>query len=201
MDKLTIAKNLQAVPARSCGRPYLRPAAVLVPLFPGPGGDLKLCLIRRPQSMRKHAGQIAFPGGGFEDGDRELARTAVRETHEELGIDPGCIEILGALDETWVVPSGYRLNPFVGWLDRLPALCPNPDEVAEVIQVGVNELLRPEIFRTEIVRRADHTHRMVAFEVPGGPIWGATARVVFRFLQLAFGWRADDLQPWDEPLG
>ena len=199
MDKLTIAENLSAAPARSCDRPHLRAAAVLLPIFPAESGSLKLCLIRRTQTMRNHAGQIAFPGGGFEDADEELVRTAVRETQEELGIHPTSLQILGTLDEVWV-PSGYRLTPFVGWMDHLPDLTPNPVEVAEVMCAELNDLMNPKNFREELLQRANYQHRMVAFDIPGGPIWGATARVLFRFLQLAFGWRADDVQPWEVAL-
>jgi 8-oxo-dGTP pyrophosphatase MutT (NUDIX family) len=199
VNRLNITENLRGSETRPCGRPELKPAAVLLPIYPDEEGVLRVCLIRRPQAMRSHAGQIAFPGGGFDAGDESLAATALRETHEELGIDPSCVEILGVLDEAWV-PSGYRFTPFVGWLDQRPVLRPNPAEVAEVLQPEVGGLMLPGVFREEMLERGDQRHRMVYFDIPGGPIWGATGRVIFRFLQLACGWRREDVRPWDEPI-
>ena len=198
MDKLTIALNLRAREPLSCERPELRPAAVLLPIFPAPEG-LSVCFIRRPVDMRHHGGQIAFPGGGAESGDLDLAHTAVRETHEELGIDPGCIEILGRLDETWT-PSGYRMTPFVGWLEEFPRLEPDPREVAEILRAPLELLMEPERLRIEYWDRDEVRYRIVFFDIPGGPVWGATARVLYRFLQLTFGWRSEDLEPWETSL-
>lgn len=199
MNKQTILDSLQAHPSRPCSKPQLRRAAVLLPLYRNTSGDMCLCFIRRPQAMRKHAGQIALPGGGFEEGDEDLARTAVRETHEELGIDPSHVEVLGALDEGWT-PSGYRITPYVGWLEELPSLVPSAAEVAEVIHVSLKTLLDPSIFREEYVDHDGYRFRMVSFDIPGGPIWGATGRILFRFLQLACGWKSEDDLVWDAPI-
>ena len=197
MDRTTIATNLRAHLPVPCDRLDLRPAAVLVPVFPTDRG-LSVCLIRRPEAMRNHAGQIAFPGGGFDIGDRDLSHTAVRETHEELGVDPAQIEILGSLDETWT-PSGYRMTPFVGWLEGPPIWTPDPREVAEVLCPSVELFMEPNCFRQEYWERGGVRYRVAFFDIEGGPVWGATARVLFRFLQLGFGWRSGDLEPWEIP--
>ncbi len=93
---------------------HLKFSSVLLLLFPEED-NLKICLIKRPMHMKYHAGQIALPGGQVEKGETTL-ETALRETHEEIGIDTSNIEILGSLSELYVEVSRFIIHPFVGWL-------------------------------------------------------------------------------------
>ena len=197
MDKEQLRSQLSRAPIIEVTRAGLRQAAVLVPVYPDRSG-LSVCFLRRPEAMRSHAGQIAFPGGGYEDQDGDLGQTALRETHEELGIEPTRVELLGRIDETWT-PSGYRMSPYVGWLQEPPELRPNPREVSEVLQVEVAQLMEPRLLRHEYWDHQGQSYRMVFFDIPGGPIWGATARILYRFLQSGFDWRQDDDEPWERP--
>jgi 8-oxo-dGTP pyrophosphatase MutT (NUDIX family) len=192
------ARILQALRAHTplgCDRQGLRAAAVLIPLLPTAEG-LRILLIRRPTSMRTHAGQIALPGGGHDGSDVDLAATAVRETWEELGIEPSRVEILGQLDEVWT-PSGYVMTPFVGWIESPNELRPNLAEVDEVVTTSVEELTAPGAYREELWDYEQKAHRMVFFDLAAGTVWGATSRILFRFLQIGLGWKAELDHPWE----
>src|SRR5439155_22108653 len=113
-----------------------RDAAVLVPILVEPRRQERLILTLRPENLRAHAGQIAFPGGKRDAGDPDLATTAVRETSEELGIPPACIQVPGLLDKL-PTPTGYNVTPVVARVDGPVALAPSAAEVAEVFLVEV----------------------------------------------------------------
>src|SRR5690606_19237235 len=105
----------------------LKPSSVLLLLFEE-AQVLKICLIKRPVTMKHHAGQVAFPGGRIEPGETAL-ETALRETWEEIGITRDNIEVLGQLSELFVDVSGFLIRPFVGWLNNSPAFSINKEEV------------------------------------------------------------------------
>ncbi|MBI2969803.1 MAG: CoA pyrophosphatase, partial [Gammaproteobacteria bacterium] len=107
-------------------------SAVLLPFWPAGETGVEVVFTRRPDHMPTHPGQVSFPGGRRHAGDASTAETALREAREELGIDPGLVTIMGRLDDAWSI-AGHHVIPYVGWLDRRPALSPNPAEVAEVL--------------------------------------------------------------------
>jgi len=154
-----------------------------------------LWLIRRPQTMPDHAGQIALPGGGYRAEDQDLGRAALRETQEELGFRAEDIRLLGRLDETWT-PSGYRIAPYVGWIQHPTQLAPDPREVDEVIATSLRELTREGVYREDWWTFEGVRHRMVFFDLPAGTVWGATSRILFRFLQIAMGWKPE-VEEWE----
>ncbi len=118
-------------------------AAVLLPFWPKDGGGVEVAMTLRPDHMPSHPGQVSFPGGRCDESDSSPAYTALRETQEELGIDPALVRVMGRLDDAWSV-AGHHVVPVVGWLDQRPQLNPNPNEVAEVLVVDVEVLMRPE---------------------------------------------------------
>jgi 8-oxo-dGTP pyrophosphatase MutT (NUDIX family) len=118
-------------------------AAVLLPFWPGAGGGVEVAMMLRPDDMPSHPGQVSFPGGRCDDADPTPSHTALRETQEELGIDPALVRIMGRLDDAWSV-AGHHVIPVVGWLEQRPILNPSPREVAEVLIVDVEVLMRPE---------------------------------------------------------
>jgi 8-oxo-dGTP pyrophosphatase MutT (NUDIX family) len=151
-------------------------AAVLVPLYEDTGGELHAVFTRRRADLRRHAGEISFPGGR-RDHDEALVDTALREAHEEIGLPPGDVEVLGALEPTPTFVTSYAIYPFVGLISE-----PEADwvlshaEVAEVLQLRVRDL-RAGAGERRLVRRGI-PFRTPTYEVGDHMIWGATARIV-----------------------
>lgn len=165
-------------------RPAVRVAAVLVPIY-ARGGRPYLLFTRRSSSLAKHSGEISFPGGSRETGDSSLAATALRESYEELQLPSDGIEILGQLPLVFSAVSNYLVTPVVGWLgEGLAPLTPNPDEVAEVIEVPLAALADPAIFHEEEWRRAGEAHIISFYDYGAYRIWGLTGHFVHNFLDL-----------------
>ena len=169
-----------------------QPSAVLV-LIGGTEAHPLLVLTRRAWHLRSHTGEVSFPGGRFEDGDRDLQATALRETQEEIGLDPSAVEIVGELDRLVTVSSPAMIVPFVGVIEGKPAMVASPDEVDGIIEVSVAELLDPAIYRCEVWSRGDGTELEITFfELEGDTLWGATARMVRNLLESMTQKRAYD---------
>jgi 8-oxo-dGTP pyrophosphatase MutT (NUDIX family) len=154
----------------------LRQASVLVPLFTKDGAP-HLLFTRRPLTLRRHAGQISFPGGTREAGDDGPLTTALRETEEELGLRPEQIEPLGELDEL-PTPTGFRIHPFVGVLQTPFTLRPNPEEIDEVIEVPLTALMDPSKQRVETRPVLGAKRDIYFYDYGPHVIWGATAHIV-----------------------
>jgi 8-oxo-dGTP pyrophosphatase MutT (NUDIX family) len=158
----------------------LRPAAVLVPVWlrgGRGGGGADLILTKRSSHLKHHPGQIAFPGGKVDATDSGPVGAALRETHEEIGLDPARVAILGALPVHETV-TGFTVTPFVGLIrDRFTPV-PEAGEVDEVFTVPLAHVLDPGCFSIERRRWMGVWRRYYA--VPYGPyyIWGATARIL-----------------------
>lgn len=157
-------------------------AAAVVLLFDPSHEDLPLLFMRRSQIVRTHRGQIAFPGGGVEPQDPGVVGTALRELHEEMGIGPDDVEVLGQLRPVLTATSYRRLTPVVA-VERRPLL-PVPDsyEVAETFRIGLAELLRAPLTARRIP--GDPMEREVYFYEAGGRvIWGASAAILHDLLE------------------
>lgn len=151
-----------------------RAAAVLVGLLDR-DGETCVLLTRRASHLRKHGGQYAFPGGRCDEGDRDAAATALREADEEVGLRPSDVQVLGLLDD-YVTSSGYVVTPVVGWVPFPYAYRAAPEEVDVVLQLPLAAFLTPQRARTlafEGLRRI-----VMAFDVDGHFIWGATASML-----------------------
>lgn len=148
----------------------------------------RLVLTRRAAHLKRHAGQISCPGGVREQGDADLTATALRETHEEIGLEPARVRVLGQLDDVWT-PSGFVLTPFVGVVEPPVAFHPT-EEVAEVLSLPLEEFLRPEVYQREERWLDNQKFLLGAFALPQARVWGATARLVQRLLEVGFGWTA-----------
>jgi len=158
-------------------------AAVLVPIMRR-AGELFLGYTLRPDEMPTHAGQISFPGGRRDPDDDDLVATALREMEEELGIGHQHIEVLGKIDDV-PTPVGFVITPVVGWLIDPPELVIDEREVGEYFEVSVNELSDPANFKDRGEREiAGLTYPVPEFHVAGRLIWGATARITQRLLQI-----------------
>jgi 8-oxo-dGTP pyrophosphatase MutT (NUDIX family) len=157
-------------------------AAVLLPLYGWPD-DPGLVFTERRADLRRHAGEISFPGGRKDDADADFATTALREAEEEIGLDPSQVELGDELPTTGTFVTGYRIHPFVG---RIPHpgeldLKPSPAEVETVLSFSL-EALRDSYGMRRLIRRGVPIHTPT-FEIEGHMIWGATARILGDFLE------------------
>ena len=151
-------------------------AAVLVPLYLDGAGRLHAVFTRRRDDMRKHPGEISFPGGRRDEGEDALTRTALREAQEEIGLPPGAVELVGALQPTPTFVTNYAIYPFVGLIEPGHEWVPQDAEVAEVLELGLTDI-RAGYGRRRLVRRGV-PFRMDTYQVGDHVIWGATARIV-----------------------
>ena len=168
-----------------------RESAVLVALFEE-HGDTRLILTKRPETMPSHQGEIAFPGGKLEPAvDADLRATALREAHEEIGLDPKAVEVVAELDGIGTVASRFVIAPFVGILSSRPTLHPDEREVVKVFDVALSELLAPGVHHAERWPTQTAVIEVHFFELADETIWGATARIIYGFLQYLLGDRRE----------
>jgi len=149
-------------------------AAVLVPLFPR-DGELHAVFTRRRDDLRRHAGEISFPGGRQEPGE-DLRDTALREADEEIGLDPKSVHLVGALAPTPTVVTSYAIYPFVGIIEEGNQWRPSESEVAEVLELNLKRL-KQGYGRERLIRRG-LPFRTDVYKLDGQMIWGATARIL-----------------------
>jgi 8-oxo-dGTP pyrophosphatase MutT (NUDIX family) len=180
-----VRKRLMALPPASGPVPLVpgsRAAAVLVPVFEE-GGEARLILTKRPETMPSHQGEIAFPGGKHEPGvDTDLRATALREAREEIGLDPDDVDVVARLEGIATVASRFVITPFVGFLRGRPLLSPDPREVAEVFDVPLSELMADGVYREERWDSWKSDLDVHFYELTGETVWGATARILTGFL-------------------
>lgn len=164
-----------------------RRAAVLLPLY-ARNRRPYLLFTRRSATLAAHSGEISFPGGSHDATDLTLAATALREAHEEIGLAPESVRVLGTLAPVFTVVSNFLITPIVGWLGPASSLptpfSPNPAEVAEVIEAPVADLADPAIFHAEQWMRNGRPHPVYFYDLGPYRIWGATARVLRQLLEL-----------------
>ena len=159
-----------------------RLAAGLLLLYPGARGA-SIALTVRASGLSRHAGQVSLPGGATDPGET-LAQAALREAHEEIGVDPARIRILGELTPVHVIVSGFTLHPVVGITDERPSFKPAAHEVETVVEVSVEDLKD-----ASSIRQGSRTREGMAIEYPyfdlmGHQVWGATAMILGEFICL-----------------
>jgi len=155
-------------------------AAVLLPMFGHPE-DPGLVFTERRSDLRRHPGEISFPGGRQDSPDEDLLATAIREAEEEVGLDPADVQVIGALPPVGTFVTGYKVHPFVGLIPEGVRFRPNPDEVAAVLLFRLREL-REGFAMRRLVRRGIPI-RTPTYVVGEHLIWGATGRIVAELLQ------------------
>ena len=174
----------------------LRPAAVLVPVIARPEGATVL-LTRRSDTLASHTGQIAFPGGRLDPGET-AGRAALREAWEEVGLDPGTVEVLG-LGDAYETVTGFVVTPVVGWLAEPPVVVPSPDEVAEVFETPWDFLMDPANHRRDFYDPESGPRRWFwAMPWQERYIWGATASIVRALRTRLYGDEAEPAAAVDE---
>jgi 8-oxo-dGTP pyrophosphatase MutT (NUDIX family) len=185
---LELRERLASPPPRRLVASELRPASLLVPLYVD-AGELWTILTKRTDNLPSHRSQIAFPGGG-----RELKEdswgAAVREAHEEIGLDPKTVLRLGELDEG-ETPTGFRVIPCVGAVPHTFKAQPNAGEIAEVFSLPLSAFSNPQMVEERAVKLNGVERMLRIYHVGGRQIWGLTARVLQNLL-VRLGMEADD---------
>jgi len=164
-------------------RPEKTVAAVLVPLLTV-DGEPHLLFTRRATTLPHHQGQVAFPGGTSDPGDSDLAHTALREAHEEVGLQPSDVHLLGALDDIETLSSRFVITPFVGTVPHPYGWTPSPREVDAIFTVPIRLLESPDVRRRELWDFGGQRMPIDLFAVDGHVIWGATERITRNLLEI-----------------
>jgi 8-oxo-dGTP pyrophosphatase MutT (NUDIX family) len=165
-----------------------RRAAALVLLYPGSSGP-SMVLTRRQLDLPHHGGQISLPGGGLRAGETPEA-AALREAHEEIGVDPARLRVVGGLSPLWVAVSGFVVQPIVAIADTRPAMAPCPREVDAIFEIPVSMVCDPAVLSWARRRRGGVDLIVPHFRLAGQEVWGATAMILGEFavvLNPAFG--------------
>ena len=171
-----VRRNIDTAP------PLLR-AGVLIPLVMR-GNGIEMVLTRRTDTVLTHKGQISFPGGQREDSDAETVETALRESYEEIGLEPSRVTVLGELDDVFTAVSSFVITPVVGLVEGgIDDLRLAPDEVKSLLMVPVNRLLDSDVHTTETRSLGEQQYRIHYYTVGDDVIWGATGRIVYQFLK------------------
>ena len=170
-------------PRRIDAAPPLLRAAVLIPLFRSARG-IEILFTRRTDTVLTHKGQISFPGGQREPTDRSLRETALRESYEEIGLEPSRVTILGEMDDMFTSVSGFVVTPVVGLVDAaLDDLTLAPAEVKSVFTVAIERLSDEQLHSTETREHDGNSFRIHFYRSGDDVIWGATGFIVHQFLQ------------------
>lgn len=164
----------QAFKTRFKGR--YRPAAVLIPVIETKQ-RLELILTQRADHLRHHPGQISFPGGSIESIDSSLEATALRESHEEIGLRGANVELLGRLGDYYTV-SGYRVTPVVGLVRKPFEPILDTSEVSRVLSIPLNFLMSPHNFSLQQVRYDNEMRQYFSTQYQDDEIWGVTAGII-----------------------
>jgi 8-oxo-dGTP pyrophosphatase MutT (NUDIX family) len=161
------------------------PAAVLVPLFEK-DGEFHLLFTKRTPHLTHHSGEISFPGGVCDPGDRDYADTALREAWEEVGIRPADVEVLGELDDCHSIHN-YRVTPVVGVFPPNYQLTVNDAEIERLIEVPLFHFGKPGVYRKEYWQSQGRKRPMHFYQYGEDEIWGLTARILKQFLDVLNG--------------
>ncbi|OJV44893.1 MAG: hypothetical protein BGO29_08220 [Bacteroidales bacterium 36-12] len=162
-----------------------RLSAVLVLLF-HENEKLKIVFIRRSEYVGMHSGQIAFPGGRYEDFDADLRATAIREAEEEIGVKSETYELLGHLTDLYVPPSNFLVRAYLAYTDKRPEFIIDKREVQEILVVDYEQFKRQDVVKEKEFKIHNRTELTKApyFDVDGVVIWGATAMLMSELLDL-----------------
>jgi len=159
-------------------------SAVLILFYPEEG-EAFFPLIKRPIYEGVHSGQIALPGGKYEEVDGDLSKTALRESNEEVGIDTSKVELLGKLTDLFIPTSNFLVSPYLGITSEKPEFVPEQKEVHRILLTSFKRLQSPEILkRKELLIGNKFKLDTPYFELDGETVWGATAMILGELLQI-----------------
>ena len=161
-----------------------RKGAVLILLYEN-DGKIHFPLIQRPLYEGVHSGQIALPGGRYEEDDSDLIATALREANEEVGVPTREVNVIGQLSEFMVSASNHLVLPVIGYSVSKPSFIPDPREVDEIVEATLDELLDSgRLKEKEIVTAHGYRLRSPYYDIQGKVVWGATAMMLSEFVEL-----------------
>lgn len=161
----------------------IRTAGVLILLYPIKY-ELHIAFIQRTEYNGPHSGQISFPGGKLEDTDKNIIYTALRESNEEIGINPEKVNILGQLTPLHIPVSNFIVYPIVGMYETTPSFKADPHEVKEVISFKLSDLLNPANCTSQEFKYGDLSFIAPIYNPNDVTIWGATAMILSEFLEI-----------------
>jgi 8-oxo-dGTP pyrophosphatase MutT (NUDIX family) len=171
-------RNFPRIPGKEA-----RIAAVLILLYPE-NGSIHTVFMQRPDYDGVHGGQISFPGGKKEPEDEDVIRTALREAHEETGIDPAKVKIIGTLTPLFIPVSNMIVTPVVGWMNEKPVYNYRSEEVVFLIDAEMKRFLDPSIVRTKPFEIRGELLNVKYFDYDNNTIWGATAMILNELLLI-----------------
>jgi len=177
-----IKKALASRKQRTVAGASLTPAAVLLLMYPK-DGEYCILLNKRSETVEHHKGEISFPGGAKDPGDRDYLDTALRESHEEMGIKPADVSVLGQLDDV-TTRSGFKVQVYVGTITYPYDFKPSDIEIAEVLEVPLSVLRDPASLRVETRMEEGRKVNGLSYAYNGHLIYGATARILQQFLEV-----------------
>lgn len=161
-----------------------RKGGVLILLYEDEGG-VRFPLIQRPSYEGIHSGQMALPGGRYENEDLDQFHTALRESQEEIGVEKDKVEIIGSLSEFFVAASNYMVLPVIGKIDHKPSFIPEPREVDDIVTPPVMHLIDPSRLKEkEMTVRNGFKMICPYFDLEGRTVWGATAMMLSEFVDI-----------------
>ena len=164
----------------------VRLASVLCLLYPH-NSEWHIPLIQRVVAVNdRHSGQIGFPGGKLEETDHTYADGALREANEEIGVPREDIEILGAMTPLYIPVSNFQVFPFIGYISYRPDFVPQVSEVADIIEVSLDDLVAPDTLKYKSMTFKNHLKikDVPHFDVSGKTVWGATGMMLSEFVEI-----------------
>ena len=178
----------------------LEKAAVVIAILEDPGADESPCflLTKRTSKLRKHAGQFALPGGKVDPGEN-AKQAALRELEEELGIRLSHNDILGVLDD-YPTRSGFCITPVVAWVGQIESITPNPNEVAKVFKIPLNDLDKDNLINLNPGEHQDRPVLSINLPIIGHEVYAPTAAIIYQFYEIAIRQQATRVAFYDEPV-
>lgn len=159
-------------------------AAVLALLYPCENNITHLVLILRKTYKGVHSAQVGFPGGKVEETDVNLEQTALREAHEEVGVNPNTISVLKQLTSVYIPPSNYNVQPFLGVTDITPTFIKEEEEVEDILEIRLSDFLDDKNVTTKAIKKGEQIINVPAFDLGEHLVWGATAMMLNEIKQL-----------------
>jgi 8-oxo-dGTP pyrophosphatase MutT (NUDIX family) len=162
----------------------VRKAAVLALFYPAEQ-QINMVFIKRTEYTGVHSGQISFPGGGWEQDDRDLVDTALREAEEEIGVDRNSVIAIGMLTDLFIPPSNFLVTPVVGYTSGRPDFIPDRHEVDRILEIPLEELMDElNVLEKDITIFPAVTLKVPCFYIDGNVIWGATAMILSELIDV-----------------
>ena len=193
-----LSQRLDEFDAVAIDNVELRPAAVCITIVDSPTtGDACFLLTSRPANLKRHAGQFALPGGRVDAGETARA-AALRELHEELRLESGESDLLGVLDD-FPTRSGFRIRPFVVWVEDSSMLAPDPREVATCHRIPLADLMRPGVPAEQNVTSGAGPLLSMHLHSLGEEIYAPTAAMLYQFREVALAGRPTRVSHYEQP--